>query len=184
MWSVLGIGVAVIVKTSTLVFNCFIFSLSLTPNLCSSSIIRNPRFLNSTSLLSNLCVPIIISISPSFNFLIISSCSFFVLNLFSNSILIGKSFILSLNASYCWFASIVVGTKYATCFWSIQALKAPRIATSVLPYPTSPQSNLSIGFGFSISVFSSCIALNWSAVSSYSKLLSNCFCHSVSFEKA
>ena len=51
-------------------------------------------------------------------------------------------------------------------------------------YPTSPQSSLSIGFGFSISFFSSSIALNWSSVSWNSKLLSNSFCHSVSLEKA
>ena len=66
---VLGIGVAVIVKTSTLVFNCFIFSFAFTPKRCSSSIINNPKSLNSTSLLSNLCVPTTISISPKAKFL-------------------------------------------------------------------------------------------------------------------
>ena len=163
-------------------FNFLIFSLSFTPNRCSSSIIKSPKSLNSTSLLSNLCVPITTSTSPSFNFLMTSSCSFLVLNLFSNSTLIANSSILVLNSSYCWFASIVVGTKYATCFWSITALNAARIATSVFPYPTSPHSNLSIGLLDSISFFTSAIHLNWSSVSWYGKLSSNCFCHGVSGE--
>ena len=33
-------------------FNCFIFSLTFTPNLCSSSTINNPKSLNTTSLLT------------------------------------------------------------------------------------------------------------------------------------
>ena len=131
--NVLGIGVAVIVNTSILFLYSFIFSLSLTPNLCSSSIINRPKSLNSISLLNILCVPITISISPNFSFLMISCCSFLVLNLFKTSILTGKSCILSLKLLYCWSARTVVGTKYATCFWSMTALNAALIATSVLP---------------------------------------------------
>ena len=78
----------------------------------------------------------------------------------------------------------MVGTKYATCFWSTTALKAARMATSVLPKPTSPQSKRSIGFGCSISFLVSSIQRSWSSVSIYSKLSSNCFCHGVSAEKA
>ena len=183
MCSVLGIGVAVIVKTSIFVLNFFIFSLSLTPKRCSSSIIKRPKSLKLTSSLSSLCVPTTTSTSPNLSFFIISSCSFLVLNLFNNSTFIANSCILVLNSSYCWFASIVVGTKYATCFWSITALNAALIATSVLPYPTSPHKSLSIGCGFSISFFTSCIHLNWSSVSVYGKLSSNCFCQGVSGEK-
>ena len=157
---VLGIGVAVIVNTSTVSFIIFIFSLSLTPNLCSSSIIRRPKSLNFTSELSNLCVPIIMSTSPLDNFSIITFCSLEVLNLLMSSITIGKFFILSLNSFACCFASTVVGTIYATCFMSFTALNAARIATSVLPNPTSPQSNLSIGFSSSISFFISAVHLN------------------------
>ena len=43
---------------------------------------------------------------------------------------------------------------------TIAALNAALIATSVLPYPTSPHKSLSIGCGFSISFFTSCIHLN------------------------
>ncbi len=64
--NVLGIGVAVIVSTSIFSFNFLIFSLSLTPNLCSSSIISNPKFLYSIWSFNNLCVPITISTSPVF----------------------------------------------------------------------------------------------------------------------
>ena len=46
-FKVLGIGVAVNVITSMLCFNFLIFSLSATPNLCSSSIISNLISLNS-----------------------------------------------------------------------------------------------------------------------------------------
>ena len=44
--NVLGIGVAVIVSVSILLFSCFSFSLVDTPNFCSSSIINRPRSLN------------------------------------------------------------------------------------------------------------------------------------------
>ncbi|MBA7640727.1 hypothetical protein ES703_48398 [subsurface metagenome] len=46
---------------------------------------------------------------------------------------------------------MVVGASMATCFESSAALRAARNATSVLPYPTSPQTSLSMGFGVSIS---------------------------------
>ena len=49
------------------------------------------------------------------------------------------------NVRKCWSARIVVGARTATCFPSSTALKAARIATSVLPYPTSPQRSRSIG---------------------------------------
>ena len=45
----LGIGVAVRESTSMFFFISLIFSLCLTPNLCSSSITRSPRSLNETS---------------------------------------------------------------------------------------------------------------------------------------
>ena len=65
----------------------------------------------------------------------------------------------------------------------MQALKAPLIATSVFPYPTSPQRSLSIGFSDSISFFTSSMHLIWSSVSTYGKLSSNSVCHTVSLEK-
>ena len=44
--------------------------------------------------------------------------------------------------------------------------KAARIAISVFPKPTSPQTRRSIGDGCSISRFTSAVALLWSGVSS------------------
>ena len=163
---------------------CFIFSLSFTPKRCSSSITKSPKSLNSTSLLSSLCVPITMSTSPNFSFFITSSCCFFVLNLFKSSTFTAKFSILALKLSYCWFAKTVVGTKYATCFWSITALNAALIATSVFPYPTSPHKSLSIGLSISISFLVSSMQRSWSSVSAYGKLSSNSFCHGVSFENA
>ena len=49
-WSVLGIGVAVKVSTSTPSLIDRICSLCLTPNLCSSSIIKRPKLDIETSL--------------------------------------------------------------------------------------------------------------------------------------
>lgn len=51
-------------------------------------------------------------------------------------------------------------------------------------YPTSPHKSLSIGFGFSISDFTSSIHLNWSSVSIYGNVSSNSFCHGVSFSNS
>ncbi len=52
------------------------------------------------------------------------------------------------NVRKCCSASTVVGTSTATCRPASIALNAARIATSVLPYPTSPQINRSIGRAF------------------------------------
>ena len=54
MFNVLGIGVAVNVKTSTLVFNSFNRSLCLTPKRCSSSIINNPKKIDTN--VKNICI--------------------------------------------------------------------------------------------------------------------------------
>ena len=56
--------------------------------------------------------------------------------------------------------SSVVGTSTATCLPSITALNAARTAISVLPKPTSPQISRSIGTGFSMSAFTSSIAVS------------------------
>ena len=79
---VLGIGVAVNVKTSISSLIDRSFSFTLTPNFCSSSTISKPSFLKSTSLLTILCVPIITSTLPFFKSFKISIFSFLDLNLF------------------------------------------------------------------------------------------------------
>ena len=90
MFNVLGIGVAVNVKTSTLVFNSFNRSLCLTPKRCSSSIINNPKSANFTSFDNNLCVPTTISNLPVSKFSIVSLISLAVLNLDKIPISTGK----------------------------------------------------------------------------------------------
>lgn len=59
-----GIGVAVSVRTSTFSLSFLIFSLCATPKRCSSSMIRSPRFLKTTSLERTRCVPITTSTCP------------------------------------------------------------------------------------------------------------------------
>ena len=62
--SVRGIGVALSVSTSTLIFSFFIASLACTPKRCSSSTISRPRSLNLTPSCSSRCVPMTQSTSP------------------------------------------------------------------------------------------------------------------------
>ena len=59
----------------------------------------------------------------------------------------------------CKCFPFVVGTRTATCLLSATALKAARIATSVFPNPTSPQTRRSIGRSLSISALTSIVAL-------------------------
>ena len=82
---VLGMGVAVMVRISIFSRSLFSFSLCSTPNLCSSSMITNPRSLNFTSSLSSRCVPITISTLPVPSLAMISRCSEGVLNLLRHS---------------------------------------------------------------------------------------------------
>ena len=59
-----GIGVALItIRLARLPFSLRSF-LWVTPNLCCSSIIINPRFLNTTSFSMRACVPMTMSTSP------------------------------------------------------------------------------------------------------------------------
>ena len=73
--SVRGIGVAVIVSTSTLARNCFSRSLCATPNRCSSSTTNRPRSLNAMSLPSSRCVPITTSTLPATTSATVRFCS-------------------------------------------------------------------------------------------------------------
>ena len=79
--NVLGIGVALKVRVSIFSLNSFSLSFMLTPNFCSSSIIKSPKSKNFTSLPTILCVPISISTSPLLAFSIVCFCSLVVLNL-------------------------------------------------------------------------------------------------------
>ena len=84
------------------------------------------------------------------------------------------------NVFRCCSASRVVGTSTATCLPSITTLNAARTAISVLPNPTSPQINRSIGRGRSRSALTSSIAVTWSPVSSCGNASSSSICHGVS----
>jgi hypothetical protein len=59
IFKLLGIGVADIDNISIFPLNLFIFSLSFTQNLCSSSTTKSHKSLKSISSLNNLCVHII-----------------------------------------------------------------------------------------------------------------------------
>ena len=102
--SVRGIGVAVSVRTSTLLFKDFIFSLWDTPNRCSSSIISKPRSLYSMSSDRSRCVPITRSTSPSLTLEMISLASFWAMNLLSTSTFMGKGLSLSVKV---WYAVVL-----------------------------------------------------------------------------
>jgi hypothetical protein len=64
----------------------------------------------------------------------------------SDSMRTGQSAKRSRKLSVCCSASSVVGTSTATCLPACAATKAARMATSVLPKPTSPQTTRSMGF--------------------------------------
>ena len=79
---------------------------------------------------------------------------------------------------------MVVGASSATCLLFTIALKAARRLTSVLPYPTSPQSSRSIFRSLSMSSVISRTLCAWSGVSSQGNSSSNSRCHAVSGPKA
>ena len=62
---------------------------------------------------------------------------------------------------------MVVGARYATCLLSCTSLKAARSATSVFPYPTSPQISRSMILVLSISLLASSMAASWGRTCSY-----------------
>ena len=70
-WRVLGIGVAVRVRTWMLPCNSFIFSFWATPKCCSSSIIKSPKLLKSISFERRAWVPITILTSPETSWFLI-----------------------------------------------------------------------------------------------------------------
>ena len=98
---VLGIGVAVITKTSGLFPFSVIVLLCLTPNLCCSSVTTKPKFLKITFSSKIACVPIKISIFPSANLFKISSFFFLVIPLIKSSHFIPELVKISLKVSKC-----------------------------------------------------------------------------------
>ena len=87
--------------------------------------------------------------------------------------LTGKPAMRLENVRKCWSASTVVGASTAHCLRPTAHLKAARIATSVLPKPTSPTTRRSMGLGVCMSSSVSAIARAWSSVSSYGNQSAN-----------
>ena len=77
-----------------------------------------------------------------------------------------------------------MGTRTAACLPSWTALNTARTATSVLPNPTSPHTNRSMGMSDSMSPFTSSTARSWSTVSVKEKESSSSRCQGVSGAKA
>ena len=102
----------------------------------------------------------------------------------STSTRIGKPENRSANVLPCCVASSVVGASTATCLPSWIALNAARMATSVLPKPTSPHTRRSIGCASSMSRLMSSIAVRWSGVSTNGNASSISACHGVSWANA
>ena len=165
MCKVRGIGVAVIVSTSTVWRTALSRSFTSTPKRCSSSMITSPRLCITMSCCASRCVPITTSIEPSARPANISRVSLVVQNRDSEAMVMGNSAILALKVLACCSARIVVGTSTATWWPLSTTLNAARMASSVLPKPTSPQSRRSMGRGCCMSDLMAPMAVNWSGVS-------------------
>ena len=173
MFSVRGIGVAVSVSTCTSARSVLSFSLSRTPKRCSSSTMMSPRSLKRTLACSSRCVAITISTVPRSMPSSTAFDSLPVRKRDSVSMRTGQSAKRSRKLLVCCSASSVVGTSTATCLPACAAMNAARIATSVLPKPTSPHTTRSMGFSVARSCSTWRMASAWSAVSSNGKLLAN-----------
>ena len=162
-----GMGVALMASTSTFRRSCLRASFCDTPKRCSSSTMTKPRSLGCTSIDSTRWVPMRMSSSPDLK----AASAFFTspadLNRLTMSTLTGRSAKRSRNVARCCWARMVVGTSTSTCLPPAAALNAARMATSVLPNPTSPHTRRSMGIGRSMSSVTSSMARCWSGVSWY-----------------
>ena len=147
MFRVRGMGVAVSVSRSTSARRALSRSFWRTPKRCSSSTMTSPRFLNLRSLLRSLWVPIRISTLPSALPCIALFTSASLRSREITSTRTGQSANRSRKLSPCCCASRVVGTSTPTCLPFCTARNAARMATSVLPNPTSPHTSRSMGVG-------------------------------------
>ncbi len=166
-------GVADSVSTSIPLKRSLNFSLCLTPKRCSSSMITRPRFFMDTSSEMSRCVPMTMSTAPVLSPSSVERMSAALLKRLSISIRTGYSLMRSLNVRKCCSANTVVGTSTAAWRPPVTHLKAARMATSVLPKPTSPQIRRSMGRVDSMSAFVWAMARSWSWVSRKGKELSN-----------
>ena len=119
-----------------------------------------PKSLKTTFLLSSEWVPMRTSIEPSSTPFKTCFFSAVLRNRLSTSTFTPNGAKRFKKVWKCCCAKTVVGTSTATCLPLITALKIALIATSVLPNPTSPASNRSIGTGRSIDSLISAVACN------------------------
>ncbi|OGS36135.1 MAG: hypothetical protein A2506_05365 [Elusimicrobia bacterium RIFOXYD12_FULL_66_9] len=148
-------------------------SLSETPKRCSSSTITSPRSPKRTSFCRSRAVPMTMSTFPAFSSSKVFFCSPFVWKRVMMAILTGKPAMRWVKVRKCWSASTVVGASTAHCLTPITHLKAARMATSVLPKPTSPTTRRSMGRGDIMSSRVSAVARPWSSVGSYGNEAAN-----------
>ncbi len=129
-------------------------------------------------------MPTTTSIDPSARPASTSFAWALVRNRLRRATLTGNGAYRSVKVWACWLASSVVGTSTAAWYPSWTALNTARIATSVFPKPTSPQTSRSMGCGRSMSAVTSSMARSWSAVSTKGNDDSSSACHGVSGPKA
>ena len=130
------------------------------------------------------CVPITMSMRPAASPSTMSRCSRGLQKRLSRAMSNGNSAMRSRKVWKCCSARIVVGTSTATWYPLSTALNAARMATSVLPKPTSPHRSRSMGRGWRMSRLMASMDASWSTVSSYGNDVSNSCCHSESSANA
>ena len=155
-----GMGVAVSVSTWTSLRSCFRRSLWATPKCCSSSITSRVKLRKSIFLPSRAWVPITISICPLRIPSRVDLASAVLTRRDNCRTSTGMPAKRTLKVWKCCRLNNVVGATMATCPPDMTVGKAARMATSVLPNPTSPQTKRSMGEPFCKSAKISLIALN------------------------
>ena len=138
MAKVLGIGVAVIIRTWGVSPFLVKASLCSTPNLCCSSIITYFRFLKFTSEEKRAWVPMAKSTSPWLKAFNSRLLPFPLTSPVTKAILTPKGDRSSDAFSACCLAKSSVGAIKATCPPFSMTERALIHATRVLPAPTSP----------------------------------------------
>mmetsp|Transcript_61737 Transcript_61737/g.102686 ORF Transcript_61737/g.102686 Transcript_61737/m.102686 type:complete len:205 (-) Transcript_61737:198-812(-) len=165
MYIVRGIGVADKASTSIASDAFLIFSFCRTPKRCSSSTTSSPSRPHCSLSLSTAWVPTSTSIDPALISAMSSAFCIAVRLVSPDNISTLRSGMRSRNTRRCCAASTVVGARTATCRPLHTARCTARMAASVFPNPTSPQTRRSIGRSVCVmSRLMSSKQANWSGV--------------------
>mmetsp|Transcript_12143 Transcript_12143/g.38654 ORF Transcript_12143/g.38654 Transcript_12143/m.38654 type:complete len:286 (+) Transcript_12143:754-1611(+) len=166
MYMVRGMGVAESESTSMPRAACFIWSFCRTPNRCSSSTTSKPSLPQRILGERRAWVPTRMWTAPSATSS--SRACRSLADLLTSVESISTRTVCGMRrrrTRRCWAASTVVGERKATCLPFETARYAARIAASVLPKPTSPQTRRSIGRSDeTMSRWTSAKQESWSAV--------------------